>query len=142
MGRAVGTLMTTVPARARDAERILATAAGRAGLPETVLAEAVLRTAEGLAVPTRIERLLRHIVQAARTGTPAPPNTGPHLLPLRADAEKAAGRFFEARLRLTTAPTDPEARRVFEDSLFTLCVLMGRPHPPEALREAVQYTQT
>ncbi|MGW7120182.1 DUF5133 domain-containing protein [Streptomyces sp. NPDC054901] len=141
VARAVGTLMTTVPARADAAERILDTAAALAGLPEAVLAEALLGAAKGLPIPARIERALRQALHAA--GTPAPSNTaGPHLLPLRAEAEKAVGRFFEARVRLAADPTGPQVRRVFEDSLFTLCVLMGRPHPPEAVREAVQYTQT
>ncbi|MFC6134740.1 DUF5133 domain-containing protein [Streptomyces spororaveus] len=33
---------------------------------------------------------------------------------------------------MTAAPADPEARRAFEDSLFTLCILMGQPCAPEA----------
>ncbi|MGW6864827.1 DUF5133 domain-containing protein [Streptomyces sp. NPDC054901] len=141
VGRAVGTLMATVPARADAAERILDTAAALAGLPEAVLAEALLDSVKGLPIPARVERALRQALRVA--GTPAPSNTaGPHLLPLRAEAEKAVGRFFEARVRLAADPTGPEARSAFEDSLFTLCVLMGRPHPPEAVREAVQYTQT
>ncbi|WP_405785841.1 DUF5133 domain-containing protein [Streptomyces sp. NBC_01367] len=61
---------------------------------------------------------------------------------MRDDAEKALGLFFETRLRLTAAPADPEARRALEDSLFTLCVLMGQPCAPEALHEAVQYTES
>ncbi|MER6256935.1 DUF5133 domain-containing protein [Streptomyces sp. NPDC001584] len=31
---------------------------------------------------------------------------------------------------MTAAPADPEARRAFEDSLFTLCILMGQPCAP------------
>ncbi|MFF4427174.1 DUF5133 domain-containing protein [Streptomyces sp. NPDC001549] len=55
---------------------------------------------------------------------------------------EALGRFFETRLRLTAAPADPETRRAFEDSLFTLCILMGQPCAPEALHEAVQYSES
>ncbi|MFF9056684.1 DUF5133 domain-containing protein [Streptomyces erythrochromogenes] len=138
---AVGTLMATAPASAREAERILAAAAARACLPETVLAGAVLDAARGIPVPAGAERALRQAVRAARTPRPAP-SSGPYLLPLREDAEKALGRHFEARLRLTAAPADREARGAFEDSLFTLCVLMGRPCPAEALHEAVQYTES
>ncbi|MFE5722168.1 hypothetical protein [Streptomyces erythrochromogenes] len=130
---AVGTLMATAPASAREAERILAVAAARAGLPETVAA-AVLDAARGMPVPAGAERALRQAVRAARTPGPAPPS-GPYLQPLREDAEKALGRYFETRLRL-------EARGAFEDSLFTLCVPMGRPCPAEALHEAVQCTES
>lgn len=89
------------------------------------------------------ERALRQAVHTARTPDPVPSSaSGPYLLPLRDDAEKALGLFFETRLRLTAAPADPEARRALEDSLFTLCVLMGQPCAPEALHEAVQYTES
>ncbi|MEV6734700.1 MULTISPECIES: DUF5133 domain-containing protein [unclassified Streptomyces] len=138
---AVGTLMATIPAPAREAERILSAAAARAGLPETALAEAMLAASRGMPVPARAERVLRQGVHAARTPTAAASASGPYLLPLRADAERALGRFFEARLRLIAAPADPDARRAFEDSLFTLCVLMGRPSAPEAMHEALQYTE-
>ncbi|MFD7558845.1 DUF5133 domain-containing protein [Streptomyces sp. NPDC059835] len=138
---AVGTLMATTPATAREAEHILSAAAARTGLPETVLASAVLDTSRGTPVPARAERALRQAVRMARTPHPAP-SSGPHLLPLREDAEKAIGRFFETRLRLTAAPSDLAARGAFEDSLFTLCVLMGRPCPAEALHEAVRYTES
>ncbi|WUF75036.1 DUF5133 domain-containing protein [Streptomyces nojiriensis] len=43
---------------------------------------------------------------------------------------------------MTAAPADPEARRAFEDSLFTLCILMGQPCAPEARHGAVQYTES
>ncbi|WKD36680.1 DUF5133 domain-containing protein [Streptomyces xanthophaeus] len=137
---AVGTLMATTPATAREAERILSAAAAGAGLPETVLAAATIDSARGVPVPARAERALRQAVRTARTPDPVPSSTsGPYLLPLREDTEKALGRFFESRLRLSAAPVDPEARRSFEDSLFTLCILMGQPCAPEALHDAVQY---
>ncbi|WP_314254535.1 DUF5133 domain-containing protein [Streptomyces kutzneri] len=138
---AVGTLMATTPATAREAERILSAAAAEAGLPETVLSAATIDSARGTPVPARAEQALLHAVRTARTPHPAPSSTsGPYLLPLREDTEKALGRFFETRLRLTAAPADPEVRRTFEDSLFTLCILMGQPCAAEALHEAVQYT--
>ncbi|MFB6514931.1 DUF5133 domain-containing protein [Streptomyces virginiae] len=138
---AVGTLMATTPATAREAERILSAAAAGAGLPVTVLAAVVLDASRGTPVPARAERALRQAVRTARTPDPqASPAPGPYLLPLPEDAEKALGRFFETRLRLTAAPADPETCRAFEDSLFTLCVLMGRPCAADAVHEAVQYT--
>ncbi|MDX3539955.1 DUF5133 domain-containing protein [Streptomyces sp. MB09-01] len=139
---AVGTLMATTPAPAREAEAILSAAAARAGLPEAALAAAMRQASRGVPVPARAERALRQAVQAARTATTtAPPPSGPYLVPLRADAEKALGRYFEDCLRLQAAPADADARRAFEDSLFTLCVLMGRPSAAAALHEAIQYTE-
>ncbi|MFE2167746.1 DUF5133 domain-containing protein [Streptomyces sp. NPDC059447] len=138
---AVGTLMATTPATARQAEHILSAAAARAGLPETVLASAVLDVSRGAPVLARAERALRQAVRMARSPHSAP-SSSPCLLPLRDDAEKALGRFFETRLRLTAAPSDLAARGAFEDSLFTLCVLMGRPCAAEALHEAVRYAET
>ncbi|MFF3674546.1 DUF5133 domain-containing protein [Streptomyces sp. NPDC002120] len=138
--RAVGTLMATTPATADGAERILSAAAAQAGMPETVLAAAVLDASRGVPVPARAERALRQALHAARTPDPVPASR-PCLMPLREDAEEALDRFFETRLRLTASPADPEARQAFEDALFTLCILMGRPCPAEALHEAVQYTE-
>lgn len=48
---AVGTLMATTPATAREAERILSAAAAGAGLPETALAAAVFDASRGKPVP-------------------------------------------------------------------------------------------
>ncbi|MFE9928496.1 DUF5133 domain-containing protein [Streptomyces sp. NPDC005533] len=138
--RAVGTLMATTPATAREAELILAAAAAGSAMPETALAAAVLDASRGMPVPVRAERALRQALHAARTPDPVPASR-PCLMPLREDAEKAVGRFFETRLRLTAAPADPQARRAFEDALFTLCILMGRPCAADAVHEAVQYTE-
>lgn len=136
---AVGTLMAATPATAREAKRILSAAAAGAGLPETVLAAAVLEASRGVPVPARAERALRQAVHTARTPDPVPSSApGPYMLPLQEDAEKALGLFFETRLCLTAAPTDPETRRALEDSLFTPCILMGQPCAPEA----VQYTES
>ncbi|MFE5488263.1 hypothetical protein [Streptomyces sp. NPDC056527] len=46
----VGMLMATTPATAREVEHILSAAAARAGLPEAVLAAAVLDASRGLPV--------------------------------------------------------------------------------------------
>ncbi|MEU9107393.1 DUF5133 domain-containing protein [Streptomyces xanthophaeus] len=142
VAQAVGMLMASTPARAREAERILADTAAQAGLPESAVAAAVMESSQGAPAPAAVGRALRHAIRAARTPDKAAQPPSPCLLPLRSDAERAVGRFIEARLRLKAAPADPRARRVFEDCLFTLCVLMGRPCPAEALREAVQYTES
>ncbi|MFB6558900.1 DUF5133 domain-containing protein [Streptomyces sp. NPDC056400] len=138
---AVCTLTVTTPAAAREAERVLSAAAAGAGLPETVPAAATIEASRGTPVPARAEQVLRQAVHSARTPVPVPSSTsGPYLLPLREGAEKALGRFFETCLSLTAEPVDPEACRAFEAPPFTLCILMGQPCAPEALREAVQYT--
>ncbi|MER5567206.1 hypothetical protein ACWC98_11080 [Streptomyces goshikiensis] len=50
---AVGALMAMTPATAREAERMLSAAALRTGLPETVLAAAVLDASRGIPVLAR-----------------------------------------------------------------------------------------
>ncbi|WP_328786438.1 MULTISPECIES: DUF5133 domain-containing protein [unclassified Streptomyces] len=138
---AVGTLMVTSSATAREAERVLSAAVAGAGLPESAPAAATIDASRGTPVSARAEQELRQAGHTARTPVPVPSSTsGPYLLPLQEDAAKALGRFFETRLRPTAEPVDPEARRAFEDSLFTLCILMGQPCAPEALHEAVQCT--
>ncbi|WP_159040671.1 MULTISPECIES: DUF5133 domain-containing protein [unclassified Streptomyces] len=129
------------PAPAREAERILSSAAARAGLPETTLAQGMLDDSRGLPAPARAERALRQAVQAARTPGLPPVAAASRLLPLEADVERALTRFFDARLRLAAAPGDATARRAFEDSLFTLSVLMAEPCAYTAVREAVQYAE-
>ncbi|MEU9417916.1 DUF5133 domain-containing protein [Streptomyces sp. NPDC048272] len=134
--------MATTPAPARVAEHILITAAIREGLSPPELAEAMYAASRGTPLPSRVDRAVRQAVQAARTRDGAPTaHHEPPLMPLRVDAERALGRFFDARLRLTAHPTDPVTRRDFEDSLFTLCVLMGRPNAHAAVSDAVQYTE-
>lgn len=71
---AVGMLMATTPCSARDALRILATAADLADVSVEDLASAMTATSCGAALPARLERALRRAVEAARTrGTPAAP---------------------------------------------------------------------
>ncbi|WP_328296510.1 DUF5133 domain-containing protein [Streptomyces sp. NBC_00435] len=138
---AVGTLMAMIPALEPTAELVLSTAAARAGLTRTAMADAMLTGSDGTPLPAGTDRALRHAVQAARAPETRARTPGPSLMPLLADAGRALGRFFDARLRLAAAPADAAARREFEDTLFTLCVLMGRPCAHTALYEALQYTE-
>ncbi|MFE9565920.1 DUF5133 domain-containing protein [Streptomyces sp. NPDC006487] len=141
LGWAVGTLMVTTPAPAHIAGDILAAAAKRAALSETALAQVLLARSRGLPIPARARRALHRAVKAARTPDPAAVPWPSRLAPLPAEVGRDLGRFFEARLRLAAAPTDTEARREFEDTLFTLCILMGQPCPPAAVIEALQYVE-
>ncbi|KOU62467.1 hypothetical protein ADK61_27330 [Streptomyces sp. XY66] len=83
----------------------------------------MLDDSRGLPAPARAERALRQARQH------------------EADVERALGAFFDARLWLAAAPDDTTARRPFEDSLFTLGVLMAEPGTYAAVREAVQYAE-
>ncbi|WP_407840917.1 DUF5133 domain-containing protein [Streptomyces sp. DSM 116496] len=134
--RAVGMLMATTPCSARDALRILATAADLADVAVEDLAAAMSATACGAALPARLERALRHSLEAARTRGPA---GGPHpagLAPNPARAEEVLTRLRGCQARLAAAPQDPAALRAMDDTAYTLCVLMGRPTALEAITAA------
>ncbi|MET9568702.1 DUF5133 domain-containing protein [Streptomyces virginiae] len=136
---AVGMLMATLPGPAYSAEQVLSAVAARTGLPVTEVARAMVAESRGTPLPVGLEQALNHAVQAAR-GSIAPRGPGTYLTPNRADAERALSRFFDARLRLRAAPSDPEARRAVDDAIYTLCVLMAQPSPYAAVNEALQYT--
>lgn len=114
---------------------MLAAAAGAAHLTVEELASAMAAGARGAVVPRRVERALRRAVAAARTAGPCSAAARP-LVPSRARTEEALGRFRASRARLRAAPADAEARQAMDDATYTLCVLMGRPTPYEALRAA------
>ncbi|MFF8268219.1 DUF5133 domain-containing protein [Streptomyces sp. NPDC016562] len=146
VARAVGMLMATIPGPARVAEQVLTSAAEAAGVSAVDLAHAMTAGrggTEGAPMPAPVQRALRHAVQAAREAAPTPgAGRWPRLLPSREEAEQALARFFDARVRLSAAPDDDEARRTVEDTLFTLCVLMAQPSAYAAVREAVQYVDS
>ncbi|WP_329448268.1 DUF5133 domain-containing protein (plasmid) [Streptomyces sp. NBC_01426] len=137
---AVGMLMATLPGPAHLAEQVLSAAATRAGLAESEVARAMVAGSRGTPLPADIEQALDHAVQAGRRPGTGSRRAGSFLLPTREDAERALGRFFDARVRLCAAPDDPEARRAVDDAVYTLCVLMAQPSPHAAVNEALQYT--
>ncbi|MFB6477417.1 DUF5133 domain-containing protein [Streptomyces virginiae] len=136
---AVGMLMAMLPGPARLAEQVLFAAAARAGRTETEVAQAMVTGSRGAPVPADIEQALDHAVRASRLPAFESRRSGPALMPTREDAEKALGRFFDARVRLRAAPQNPEARRAVDDAVFTLYVLMAKPSPYSAVNEALQY---
>ncbi|MGW7330919.1 DUF5133 domain-containing protein [Streptomyces sp. NPDC054840] len=128
-----------LPGPVHLAEQVLSAAATETGLPVSEVARAMVADSRGAPLPIDVEQALHHAVQAARSGS-APRVSGSYLMPNRADAERALGRFFDARLRLRAAPSDPEARRAVDDAVYTLCVLMAQPSPYAAVNDALQYT--
>jgi hypothetical protein len=61
---------------------------------------------------------------------------------LMPDADVIAGliaRYRAQEHRVLLAPHDATARRGFEDTAYTLCVLMGERTAPEAMRAAERY---
>ncbi|MGW1763811.1 anti-sigma factor antagonist [Streptomyces sp. NPDC002073] len=137
--QAVGMVMAGTPCLADDAERILACAAALACTTVAEFARALVASG-GAPLPTRLDRCLRQSVAAGRSSAarPAPPASD-LLLPALAETEHALGRFFDARIRLRSAPADEEARRALEDAVYTLCVLMSQPRPDVAVADALQY---
>lgn len=104
--RALGMLMARVPCSARDARRILPAAADLAGAPVDDLALAITTTPAGSLLPTRLERALRHAVEAARS------TTGPDRRPVyvrTGGREPTAGSGYTALRGLVGARTAPAA---------------------------------
>ncbi|MFD6185020.1 DUF5133 domain-containing protein [Streptomyces goshikiensis] len=140
---AVGMTMATVPCSARAAGRVLAAAAARVRISVAELAAAMVAESRGTPLPALVGRALNQAVRAAQASPDAGSGrAGPGLMPSTEDAERALGRFFDARLRLVAAPADEAARRALEDALYTLCVLMAEPTGHAAVVAAVQYTES
>ncbi|MFD9355679.1 DUF5133 domain-containing protein [Streptomyces sp. NPDC060031] len=136
---AVGVLMALTPCTAPAARRILAVAAGTAGITVREVARALAEYARGVPVPRRVERALRMAVRASRTPADELPGG---LLPGRSRAQVALARFRVCRDRVRAAPGDAEARRALDDAAYTLCILMGRRNPHQAVRAAEEYLAT
>lgn len=141
-GWAVGMLMATTPCSARDAQRILATAADLAEVSAEELATAMTATSCGATLPARFERALRRAVEAARTRAPASGTDRPGLAPNPARTEEVLTRFRGCQARLAASPQDPGALRAMDDTAYTLCVLMGRATALEAISAAEEQLAT
>ncbi|MEU8943473.1 DUF5133 domain-containing protein [Streptomyces goshikiensis] len=138
---AVGMLMATVPASAHLAQEALQAAAARAGLSVATMAQAMVDGSRGMPVPAQVQKALDDAVRAAQRRVTQSRRSRAFLMPTRTDAERALGRFFDARIRLSAAPDDPDARRAVDDAIYSLCVLMGQPSPNAAVHEALQYIE-
>ncbi|MGW6567718.1 DUF5133 domain-containing protein [Streptomyces sp. NPDC054975] len=135
--RAEGMLMATTPCSARDAKRILAVAADLARLGVEDVAAAMVARAAGAPVTARVERALRHAVEAARASTPTDRRRG--LSPSLARTEEVLTRLRGCQARLAASPGDPAALRAMDDAAYTLCVLMGLPSTHEAVLAAEEH---
>ncbi|MFD9337995.1 DUF5133 domain-containing protein [Streptomyces sp. NPDC060028] len=136
---AVGVLMALTPCTAPTARRILAVAASTAGITVREVAGALAEYSRGVPVPRRVERALRMAVRASRTPADELPGG---LLPGRSRAEEVLGRFRACRDRVRATPGDADARQALDDVAYTLCVLMGRRNPHQAVRAAEEYLVT
>ncbi|GAA3049631.1 hypothetical protein GCM10017562_10530 [Streptomyces roseofulvus] len=61
------------------------------------------------------------------------------LLPDRNTVERLLRHYRAQERTVRATPGDPSVRRRFEDTAYTLCVLMGVRSTPEALRAAERY---
>jgi hypothetical protein len=64
------------------------------------------------------------------------------LLPDKSRITRLLLRYRTWERRLAGAPSNPVARRRFEDTAYTLCILMGRRTPQEAVLAAERYVRT
>ncbi len=135
VAQAVGMLMAATPCSARDAKRILATAADLADATVQDLAAAVVAASEGTPPPVLVERALRRAIEVARTSH-APASRSIGLAPSRERTEEVLTRLRGCQARLAAAPGDPAATRAMDDAAYTLCVLMGVPTAHEAVLAA------
>jgi hypothetical protein len=64
------------------------------------------------------------------------------LLPAKAEVARQLRRYRAWERVMLASPTDPAARATFEDSGYTLCVLMGKRCAREAADAAERYLRT
>ncbi|MFI8962816.1 DUF5133 domain-containing protein [Streptomyces sp. NPDC053493] len=62
------------------------------------------------------------------------------LLPDRKTIDRLLRNYRTQERLVLSRPHDPSARRRFEDTAYTLCVLMGKRTAVEAVRAAEHYT--
>ncbi|WP_255951652.1 DUF5133 domain-containing protein [Streptomyces odontomachi] len=64
------------------------------------------------------------------------------LLPDKPQVIRLLHRYHAWERRLLTAPSNPVVRRRFEDTAYTLCILMGRRTAREAVLAAERYVSS
>ncbi|MFE2043724.1 DUF5133 domain-containing protein [Streptomyces sp. NPDC059477] len=64
------------------------------------------------------------------------------LLPAKAEVTRQLGRYRAWERMMLASPADRAVRAVFEDSGYTLCVLMGKRCAREAADAAERYLRT
>ncbi|RSS82085.1 DUF5133 domain-containing protein [Streptomyces sp. WAC06614] len=134
---AVGMVMALTGASARTARAIVSATAATAGLSVPEVAHTLVT--RGLPVTGRVGRALRQSVRLARSTPGGAPVPVLRLAPDRGYTAKVLDRFLACHAVAATTPSDEEAQRALDDAAYTLCVLMARRTPKEAVRAARRY---
>lgn len=134
MARATGILMALVPCSAETARRLLAAAAEEAGTTVQESCEAAAALLSGRDEPTSLQQALRTAMRLARSGPEQGP--GARLLPGAEVLREHIARFRALRRELLAAPEDLALQSRLDDATYTLCVMMGRRTPHDALKAA------
>ncbi|MFJ3924200.1 DUF5133 domain-containing protein [Streptomyces sp. NPDC090022] len=142
---AVGMLMALTPCTARTARRILTAAAAATGAGVQDVARVLVTRTPGAPVPGRVGRALRAAVEGARarnsvTGGPDVAEPALQLSPDRGYAGEVLGRYLDCRAAAEGG--GEQALQELDDAAYTLCVLMARRTPAEAVRAAREYLAT
>ncbi|MCB5180915.1 DUF5133 domain-containing protein [Streptomyces antimicrobicus] len=134
---AVGMVMALTGAPARTARAIVSATAATAGLSVPEVAHTLV--SRGLPVTGRVGRALRQSVRLARSAPAGAPVPVLRLAPDRGYTAKVLDRFLACHAAAAADPADEGAQRALDDAAYTLCVLMARRTPKEAVRAARRY---
>ncbi|GHB56222.1 hypothetical protein GCM10010347_27850 [Streptomyces cirratus] len=131
---ATGILMALVPCSAETARRLLTAAAEEAGTTAEEGAAAAVALLSGPDEPTAVQQALRTAMRRARSGPQQ--EAGARLLPGADVLREQVARFRALRREVLKSPGDAALRRGLDDAVYTLCVMMGRRTPHDALKAA------
>ncbi|MEU7062424.1 DUF5133 domain-containing protein [Streptomyces sp. NPDC046161] len=131
---ATGILMALVPCSAETARRLLQAAAEEAGTTPQESAGAAVALLSGKDGPTPVQEALRTAMRRARSGPEQ--GAGARLLPRPDVLREHVARFRALRREVLAAPGDLALQRALDDAVYTLCVMMGRRTPHDALKAA------
>ncbi|MEU6890283.1 DUF5133 domain-containing protein [Streptomyces sp. NPDC046557] len=138
--RATGVLMALVPCSADTARRLLIAAAEEAGATVEESCEAAVALLSGRDEPTEVRQALRTAMRRARSGPEHGP--GARLLPGPEALREHVARYRSLRREVLGAPEDLTLQSRLDDATYTLCVMMGRRTPHDALRAAEALIET
>ncbi|MGW7101754.1 DUF5133 domain-containing protein [Streptomyces sp. NPDC054838] len=132
--RATGILMALVPCGADTARRLLTATAQETGTTVEESAGAAVALLSGQDEPTAVQQALRTAMRRARSGPEQ--GAGARLLPGADVLREHVTRFRALRRELLGAPGDLVLQSRLDDATYTLCVMMGRRTPHDALKAA------
>ncbi|WP_329200807.1 MULTISPECIES: DUF5133 domain-containing protein [unclassified Streptomyces] len=131
---ATGILMALVPCSAETARRLLTAAAEETGTTAQESAGAAVALLGGQDEPTPVQEALRTAMRRARSGPQQ--GAGARLLPRPDVLREHVARFRALRREVLGSPGDLALQRELDDAVYTLCVMMGRRTPHDALKAA------